>query len=143
MTPPLVTSVLLRFTLMVTEVTYAFNDGSYFTAGGDGNTVNGKLYTADGKEFKLLFTPAAGSGSAYSLNELNARKHYCFLRDGSSLIDSGWGWLRSGHSLPLFYDANYYYVARKGIHRMENWMLRLCTRSRAALHLSEKRKRLV
>ncbi len=54
------------------EVTYAFNDGTYFTAGGDGNTVNGKLYTAAGKEFKLLFTPAAGSGSAYSLNELNA-----------------------------------------------------------------------
>jgi hypothetical protein len=53
-----------------TEVTYAFNDGSYFTTGGDANTVNGKLYTADGKEFKLLFTPAAGSGSAYSLNEL-------------------------------------------------------------------------
>ncbi len=55
-----------------TEVTYAFNDGGYFTAGGDVNTLNGKLYTADGKEFKLLFTPAAGSGSAYSLNELNA-----------------------------------------------------------------------
>jgi hypothetical protein len=53
-----------------TEVTYAFNDGSYFTAGGDANTVNGKLYTAAGKEFKLLFTP--GAGGAYSLNELNA-----------------------------------------------------------------------
>jgi hypothetical protein len=53
-----------------TEVTYAFNDGSYFTSGGDANTQNGKLYTADGKEFKILFTPAAGGGSAYSLNEL-------------------------------------------------------------------------
>ena len=53
-----------------TEVTYAYNDGSYFTAGGDANTVNGKLYTADGKEFKLLFTPSAGG--AYSLNELSA-----------------------------------------------------------------------
>jgi len=51
-----------------TEVTYAYNDGSYFTVGGDANTVNGKLYTADGKEFKLLFTP--GAGAAYSLNEL-------------------------------------------------------------------------
>tara|TARA_R110002073_G_C9039276_1_gene542774 strand:- start:9 stop:491 length:483 start_codon:yes stop_codon:yes gene_type:complete len=52
-----------------TEVTYAYNDGSYFTAGGDANTVNGKLYTASGKEFKLLFTPDA-TGTAYSLNEL-------------------------------------------------------------------------
>ena len=52
-----------------TEVTYAYNDGSYFTAGGDANTVNGKLYTADGKEFKILFTPDA-TGTAYSLNEL-------------------------------------------------------------------------
>jgi hypothetical protein len=52
-----------------TEVTYAYNDGSYFTVGGDANTVNGKLYTAAGKEFKLLFTPAGG-GTAYSLNEL-------------------------------------------------------------------------
>jgi len=53
-----------------TEVTYAYNDGAYFTVGGDANTANGKLYTADGKEFKLLFTP--GAGGAYSLNELNA-----------------------------------------------------------------------
>jgi len=52
-----------------TEVTYAYNDGSYFTTGGDANTVNGKLYTADGKEFKILFTPDA-TGTAYSLNEL-------------------------------------------------------------------------
>jgi hypothetical protein len=52
-----------------TEVTYAYNDGSYFTVGSDANTANGKLYTTAGKEFKLLFTPASG-GTAYSLNEL-------------------------------------------------------------------------
>lgn len=52
-----------------TEVTYAYNDGTYFTVGGDANTANGKLYTTAGKEFKLLFTPASG-GTAYSLNEL-------------------------------------------------------------------------
>ena len=52
-----------------TEVTYAYNDGTYFTVGGNANTANGKLYTTAGKEFKLLFTPASG-GTAYSLNEL-------------------------------------------------------------------------
>jgi len=52
-----------------TEVIYAVQDGAYFNDGTTDNTVNGKLYSAAGKEFKLLFTPDVG-GTAYSLNEL-------------------------------------------------------------------------
>ena len=51
------------------EVTYAVQDGAYFNDGTTNNTVNGKLYSAAGKEFKMLFTPDVG-GTAYSLNEL-------------------------------------------------------------------------
>jgi hypothetical protein len=52
-----------------TEVIYAVQDGAYFNDGTTDNVVNGKLYSAAGKEFKMLFTPDVG-GTAYSLNEL-------------------------------------------------------------------------
>lgn len=52
-----------------TEIIYAVQDGAYFNDGTTSNVVNGKLYSAAGKEFKLLFTPDVG-GTAYSLNEL-------------------------------------------------------------------------
>ena len=52
-----------------TEIIYAVQDGAYFNDGTTSNTVNGKLYSAAGKEFKMLFTPDVG-GTAYSLNEL-------------------------------------------------------------------------
>lgn len=61
-----------------TEVIYAVQDGAYFNDGTTDNTVNGKLYSAAGKEFKLLFTPDVG-GNAYSLNELTQGSITFFL----------------------------------------------------------------
>lgn len=58
-----------------TEIIYAVQDGAYFAASSNGQSgdvadaANGKLYSAAGKEFKMLFTPDVG-GTAYSLNEL-------------------------------------------------------------------------
>ena len=52
-----------------TEIIYAVQDGAYFNDSTTSDVRNGKLYSAAGKEFKMLFTPDVG-GTAYSLNEL-------------------------------------------------------------------------